>query len=191
MPDVEEVYGHKKAVEINLGSITEELEGKLRPGHFNGVALVVSKLFNIIQPELAFFGQKDVQQFFVIQKLRDALNFNIELEMVPTRREKSGLAMSSRNLRLSQADAQEASLIYTCLKMAKENLLKGTSLKSVKDSILELFESSERLALEYFEAVSIDDFKPLTVVEEKSKIVLCMAAVIGNVRLIDNIPLFS
>lgn len=191
IPSVNEIYKQGSDVKINLGSITNELEGKFRPGHFNGVALVVSKLFNITKPNTAFFGQKDIQQFFIIQKLRDSLNFPINLEMVPTKREPSGLAMSSRNERLTNSDRNQASLIYKALKKAKKELQDGLGLVEVKEGLAELFRNSSGLSLEYFEAVNSEDFRPISNIKKGENIVLCLAAEIDNVRLIDNIPLFS
>lgn len=191
LPERSEMYPDKADVQIQLGSITSELEGEFRPGHFDGVGLVVSKFFNIIQPNHAFFGQKDVQQFYVIKKLRDSLNFPIDLVKVPTEREANGLAMSSRNLRLDEDQRNEARLIYKCLSGAKEGLLNGQSIESTKEQVVELFNSSERLALEYFEIVDIKNFKPVNEVKDDSQIALCIAAHIGQVRLIDNLMLFS
>lgn len=190
-PETKEVYPNKPEVSINLGAITKELEGKFRPGHFDGVGLVVSKLFHIVQPDLAFFGQKDLQQFFVIKKLVDELNFPLQLQMVPTERELNGLAMSSRNMRLSETEKEEASLLYKSLKEAQKSLLSSPSTLTVKATIEELFKKSERLSLEYFEVVNTSDFKPLQVVTEKEKTALCIAAEIGGVRLIDNLLLIS
>lgn len=190
-PETKEVYPNKPEVSINLGAITKELEGKFRPGHFDGVGLVVSKLFHIVQPDLAFFGQKDLQQFFVIKKLVDELNFPLQLQMVPTERELNGLAMSSRNMRLSETEKEEASLLYKSLKEAQKSLLSSPSTLTVKATIEELFKKSKRLSLEYFEVVNTSDFKPLQVVTEKEKTALCIAAEIGGVRLIDNLLLIS
>ncbi len=190
-PTVDEIYQKESDISINLGSITRELEGKFRPGHFDGVALVVSKLFNIIQPNTAFFGQKDIQQYFVIKKLRNALNFPISLEMVLTKREPNGLAMSSRNERLNTDELEESALIYKALTISKQELNKGLELVKVKNNVEELFNNSDRLALEYFEAVDVNDFNPLDIIQNKEQTVLCIAAEIGNVRLIDNVPLFS
>ncbi len=191
IPEVKEVYQQDSSLKIELGSITKDLEGRFRPGHFNGVALVVSKLFNIVQPDTAFFGQKDIQQFYVIKKLRDELNFPIELQMVSTIREESGLAMSSRNERLNAQDRLEASLIFKALSQAKNKLVENQEVVSVKDSVVELFKQSDRLSLEYFEVVDTHDFKPLEKVDSKDNVALCIAAEIGGVRLIDNLPLFS
>jgi len=108
LPSVKEIYPNTHDLSISFGALENNLEGRFRPGHFQGVGLVVSKLFNICQPDYAFFGQKDLQQFFVINKLIDQLSFPIDLKMVETSREENGLAMSSRNLRLSERDKSEA-----------------------------------------------------------------------------------
>ena len=191
IPSVDEIYPKNSNVNIQLGPITDELEGRYRPGHFNGVALIVSKLFNIVQPNIAFFGQKDIQQYHVIKKLRDELNFPIDLKMVSTKREANGLAMSSRNERLSESDKKEAGLIFHALKMAKTLLIENRNLQLVKSAVLELFKGSGRLHLEYFEVVRTTDFRPLDDIKSIEETVLCIAAEIGGVRLIDNLPLFS
>lgn len=191
LPSAEEVYPQKSNLKISFGSIGEQLEGKFRPGHFDGVALVVSKLFNIVQPDQAFFGQKDLQQFFIVKALIDQLNFPIEMNMVPTMREEGGLAMSSRNMRLTADDRLEADLIYSSLKNAQNELLSGKEVNAVTKNISELFDKSERFTLEYFEVVNTDDFKKLISIEEKEKVALCIAAEIGQVRLIDNLMLIS
>ena len=103
IPDDSEMYAEKPLLKFDFGHLDKVMEGKFRPGHFSGVALVVSKLFNIVQPDRAYFGQKDWQQFAVIRQLVSELKFNLELYSIPILREPDGLAMSSRNLRLSQA----------------------------------------------------------------------------------------
>lgn len=191
LPDAKELYPEPARLNIDFGDLSNQLEGKFRPGHFDGVGLIVSKFFNIIQPHQAFFGQKDLQQFFIIKSLIEQLNFPIALEMVPTVREENGLAMSSRNMRLSKADKDEASLIYSSLREAQDSILKGESLKQVLRKIKELFNASERLNLEYFEVVHTNDFKSIDKVEEREKTAMCIAAEIGSVRLIDNLMLIS
>ena len=191
VPEAHEMYPGKPEIKIDLGPITGELEGKFRPGHFNGVGQVVSKLFNIIQPDIAFFGQKDLQQFYVIQKMIDELNFPVQLHMVSTQREPNGLAMSSRNMRLSEDDQEHASLLFRSLLEAKELLKTSNDVKQAKSMVRELFDNSNRLELEYFEVVQTTDFKPLNTVIEQDKTALCIAAEIGGVRLIDNLLLNS
>lgn len=191
LPSNEEIYPTAPSLAITFDSIGEQLEGKFRPGHFDGVGLVVSKLFNIIQPNEAFFGQKDIQQFFIINAIVDQLNFPIKMNMVPTVREANGLAMSSRNMRLSEEEKSEASLIIQALEEAQKRLLSGEEVSAVTAQIQKLFSRSDRLALEYFEIVNTDDFKPTKRITNKEKVAICIAAEIGQVRLIDNLMLIS
>lgn len=191
IPEADEIYPGKPELSINLGVISEELEGRFRPGHFNGVGLIISKFFNIIEPNKAFFGQKDLQQYHVIKKLAFELNFPVEIVMVPTEREETGLAMSSRNLRLSETQRLEASLIFQTLQTAKESLLKGRSINSVKSQAHVSFSKSESLTLEYFEVIHTSNFLPIEKVTDKDQTAICTAAEIGGVRLIDNLPLIS
>lgn len=191
LPETHEIYPFETTIQIDFGILSSQLEGKFRPGHFNGVGLVVSKLFNIIRPHCAFFGQKDLQQFFIIKSLRDQLNFPIELVMVPTVREPNGLAMSSRNLRLNQEEKEEAALLLSSLMQAQKVLLSGKSVNQAKAEVQELFSSSKRLALEYFEVIHTSDFKPIEQIRDKENTAMCIAAEIGEVRLIDNLMLIS
>ena len=191
LPSDEEIYPSPPSLKIKLDNIGEQLEGKFRTGHFDGVGLVVSKLFNIIQPDQAFFGQKDIQQFYIIKALVDQLNFPIQMNMVPTMREPNGLAMSSRNMRLSTEELMEATLIIKTLNKAQERLISGIDTITVRAEVQKLFAASDRLALEYFEIVNTDDFKPTQQLKDKEKIALCIAAEIGQVRLIDNLMLIS
>ncbi|MFY0594149.1 pantoate--beta-alanine ligase [Roseivirga sp.] len=190
-PADEEMYPAPVSLTVKLSTISNELEGKFRPGHFDGVGIVVSKLFNIIQPDQAFFGQKDIQQYFIIKELIEQLNFPIKLNMVPTVRETNGLAMSSRNMRLNNQQREDASLIYRCLKTARHSLLTKTLINDVIRYAEELFMNQERLQLEYFEVVDTKDFKQATDTTKREKIALCIAAEIGGVRLIDNLMLIS
>lgn len=190
-PKEAEVYPEKPSLSIQFGDIENELEGKYRPGHFKGVGLVVSKLLNIIQPDYAYFGQKDLQQFFVIKALVDQLNFKTKLRMVPIERETNGLAMSSRNMRLSETDRTEAALLFRALSSAREKLLNQKPIPEVRKHVTELFDQSDRFTLEYFEIINTSDFKPLESINSAEKTALCIAAEIGQVRLIDNLMLIS
>ncbi|MCE7993877.1 MAG: pantoate--beta-alanine ligase [Roseivirga sp.] len=191
-PSTKEMYPFTPSLTIGFGSLETELEGRFREGHFKGVGLVVSKLFNIVQPDNAYFGQKDLQQYFIIERLVQQLSFPIKLKMAPIMREPHGLAMSSRNERLSEKDRAEAGLIYQSLQMAREELLRsGHEISEVKQKVAELFKTSDRLSLEYFEVISTDDFKPLNEIKNKATTALCIATEIGQVRLIDNLLLIS
>ena len=191
IPHRQELYPQAPSLQINFGSLETSLEGKFRPGHFAGVGLIISKFFNIIQPSHAFFGQKDIQQFYVIKKLTEELNFPVQLHMVPTVREISGLAMSSRNLRLKPEEQEEAALIYRSLKKAQEELQHEVSITEVKENLSRKFSDSQTLDLEYFEVVDTNSFQPLTAITSPDQTALCLAAVINEVRLIDNLPLID
>lgn len=191
-PSTKEMYPVAPNLTVSFGSLEIELEGRFRQGHFKGVGLVVSKLFNIVQPDNAYFGQKDLQQYYIIDRLVKQLSFPVKLQMAPIIRESHGLAMSSRNERLSQKDRAEAGLIHQSLQMARQELLKnGHDISEVKQKVDELFKTSDRLSLEYFEVISTNDFKPLNEIKNKATTALCIACEIGQVRLIDNLLLIS
>lgn len=185
-PSAAEMYPSLPALKFDFGTLESVMEGKFRPGHFNGVGIVVSKLFNIVQPDKAYFGQKDLQQCAVINCLVKDLSFSLELVICPTQREKDGLAMSSRNRNLSDEQRVIAPEIYKSLMSAAELLDTPQSSTVVKQFIKEYFEVIEDIDLEYFE---ISDFDTLLPIEElsKGKTALCIAAFMGKTRLIDNI----
>ncbi|MBB6002958.1 pantoate--beta-alanine ligase [Arcicella rosea] len=184
-PSATEMYPSLPTLKFDFGTLENVMEGKFRPGHFNGVGIVVSKLFNIVQPNKAYFGQKDLQQCAVINCLVKDLSFSLDLVICPTQREKDGLAMSSRNRNLSEEQRVIAPEIYKSL-TASAALLKNQSSTAVKQFIKEYFDVIEDIELEYFE---ISDFETLLPIEELSvgKTALCIAAFMGKTRLIDNI----
>jgi pantoate--beta-alanine ligase len=184
-PSAAEMYPNLPILKFNFGALETVMEGKFRPGHFNGVGIVVTKLFNIIQPNKAYFGQKDLQQCAVINCLVKDLSFSLELVICPTQREKDGLAMSSRNRNLSSEQRALAPYIYKALQKASE-LLKSQSSSEVRKYIEEYFFRVSSIELEYFE---ISDFETLLPIEELSegKTALCIAAFLGKTRLIDNV----
>ncbi|MFN7791099.1 MAG: 4-phosphopantoate--beta-alanine ligase, partial [Cyclobacteriaceae bacterium] len=170
-----------------VGEIGSFWEGEFRPGHFNGVAQVVCKLFNIVQPHRAYFGQKDFQQYKVIEKLVDELQFDIQLTSVPIFREPSGLAMSSRNQRLNENEKEKATVFYQSLLVASELLKKGEQIIAVKDKVRQMCEAKPNVKLEYIEWVDTKNLKPVQNVLAGS--VLLIAGYVGEVRLIDNLLL--
>jgi pantoate--beta-alanine ligase len=185
-PEDPEMYPEKPLLKFDFGYLDKVMEGKFRPGHFSGVALVVSKLFNIVQPDRAYFGQKDWQQFAVIRQLVSELKFKLELYSIPILREPDGLAMSSRNLRLSQAQRSNATVFYQALVMAKNALVSGAGLETVKKAVLDMVNSKPEIKLEYFE---LADSRNLTIHDSVDKAVLpilCIAGFAGEIRLIDN-----
>lgn len=185
-PAVETMYEGQSHVRFDFGHLDKVMEGEFRPGHFSGVALVVSKLFHIVEPDVAYFGQKDWQQFAIIRQLVKDLKFNLALKSVPTLREASGLAMSSRNARLTPAQREKATLLNRVLKNAVELLKNGKPVTFVKDDVNDRFANDPEIRLEYFEVADSENLKPLADVKESASPILCMAAFVGEVRLIDN-----
>jgi pantoate--beta-alanine ligase len=189
IPSAKEIYKEPPLLSFSFGNIESTLEGAFRPGHFNGVGIVVSKLFNFIRPHFAFFGQKDLQQVGIIKRLIIDLSFNIELVVVPTRRESDGLAMSSRNLRLSPQERYSATLLFHCLSRAKNELLAGKNWFEVHHETLHNFEENSLARLEYFNLVHPESFECYQEFDASQKSSICVAAYIGNIRLIDNLPI--
>lgn len=188
LPSEDELYGQKKLlININFGYLENIMEGKYRPGHFNGVGLVVSKLFNIVRPDKAYFGQKDLQQFTIIKQLVDELNFSIDLKCMPIIRESDGLAMSSRNMNLNNSARKNATVFYKALNKASLMLKQGEGIEGVKREISDLFNGHNEANLEYFEIVSAQSLLPLKVYRQEIKTALCIAGYIDGIRLIDNV----
>jgi len=185
-PTAEEMYpeGFSTFVEVS-GELTEVMCGKSRPGHFKGVATVVTKLFNIVTPDLAFFGQKDAQQLFIIEKLVRDLNLNVEIVRVPTRREEDGLAMSSRNTYLSPEERKAATILYRALKRGEELVLTGErNPEKLKLILEEYIKTEQRAHIDYVEVRSVPDLKPMAKIQ--GKFIIALAVYIGKTRLIDN-----
>ena len=189
-PDDDEMYGQSSIIKVDFGSMDKVMEGKFRPGHFSGVAIVVSKLFNVIQPDNAYFGQKDWQQFAIIRQLVDELKFNLALHCVPIVREPDGLAMSSRNLRLNQSQRVHAKVYFQALTWAKEELKRGKALQHVKQGVKDMVDLTPEMRLEYLE---LTDSRNLNILEtnKDNTGILCIAGYAGDVRLIDNMFLAS
>lgn len=189
LPDKEEIYTlDYQLPEIDLGKLNTIMEGKFRPGHFDGVIQVVYRLFELIQPGKAFFGLKDFQQVAVIRKMTDYFNFPIEIIPCVTIREKDGLALSSRNVRLTQAQRVEALFIYESLILVQHLAYKMTP-KELKKQIEDLYQESS-LKLEYIEFVDSNSFE---ILDEKwtPEAVACVVAYVNDVRLIDNMSVFT
>jgi len=186
-PSETQMYPELPRMKMDFGHLETVMEGKFRPGHFNGVGIVVAKLFNIIQPDTAYFGQKDYQQYLVISTLLKDLSFSIRLVCYPTVRESSGLALSSRNLRLTDREKTIAPLIYKCLQLASEGLLSGNSVESVKKIVSETLKEEPNFNLEYIEIADSKTLEILSGNVSNRNVVICIAAFLGGVRLIDNI----
>jgi len=189
VPETGEMYPSEVNVTFHFPGLDEVLEGAFRPGHFNGVAIVVSKLFHIIQPDIAYFGQKDLQQVSIIRRLVRDLHFDLHIQVVPTVREKDGLALSSRNLRLTPTQRQQALSLYQCLESAKTELSGGNPWFDTKTRLEGEFGRSKDVQLEYLALVDLEDFRLSEVRKPEIKQSICIAAYVGDVRLIDNIIL--
>jgi pantoate--beta-alanine ligase len=192
-PSDEEMYprGYQTGIKIEFGDLEQALEGKFRPGHFSGVGLVVSKLFHIVNPDKAYFGQKDLQQCSVVKRLIDELFFNTQLVIVPTVRESSGLALSSRNKRLSEKGKQLAANLYSALAVVEKLMKEGKSPKVALQEGINALNQYPEIEQEYFEVIDKRNFVKATDSTPKAEIAVCVAAFIEEVRLIDNILVFS
>jgi pantoate--beta-alanine ligase len=166
------------------------MEGKHRPGHFNGVAQIITKLFDIIQPNRAYFGQKDFQQLAIIRKLATDLHYPVEIIGCPIIREADGLAMSSRNQLLTPEHRKAAPLIYQTLRAAKK-MAGNADIPAIKRYVDTIINHHPLLKLEYFQIVESDTLKSLKYLTPRTASTACIAVFAGSVRLIDNIDLFS
>ncbi len=189
MPGHEDLYEKNDILNFDFGYLEHIMEGKFRPGHFKGVGLVVTKLFNIVDPTRAYFGKKDLQQLTLIKTLTRELRFDIEIVATDTVREADGLAMSSRNQLLNLQERKQAPALYEALSTAKEKLLAGEGVKMVKNYVEEFMNSKEGVRLEYFEVVRTSDLRSIDKFHNREQVSLCIAAYIGNVRLIDNLSI--
>lgn len=189
-PGVEEIYGDGDMEQwcIDLGRLDDILEGRYRPGHFQGVTQIVKKLFDVIQPDIACFGQKDFQQFKVIEHMVTQLQLPVKLIMVPTVRESDGMAMSSRNTRLSETGRQQALALYQALMRTKANFGKEQPSALCKDAI-HFLENSPGIQLEYFELRRSNALEPVDDTIKIAPFIALVAAWVEGVRLIDNILL--
>lgn len=185
-PSVEEIYPEPDTRKFDFGYIESVMEGAKRPGHFNGVGQVVSRLFDIIQPDKAFFGMKDFQQVAIIKNMVKQLNYNIQIVPCPIIREESGLALSSRNTLLDEDHKKNAPHIYATLKKAR-NLASEMSVSDLKKWITDEINSNPYLETEYVEIVDDTTLKVTENWKEEGIKVACVAVYAGKIRLIDNI----
>jgi len=187
LPSVEEIYPQPAALRFDFGPLERVMEGAHRPGHFNGVATVVSKLFHLARPHRAYFGQKDAQQVAVVRQLITDLSFDIELIACPTLREADGLAMSSRNARLSPEARAAAPLLYQVLQAGAAQVRQGIAPAQVQAAALGALATNAAFTSEYFEVADGQTLQPLDGYAAGRPVLLCVAAWVGGVRLIDNI----
>jgi len=188
MPTAEEIYPDGCNSWVEVSGITDRLEGKARPGHFKGVTTVVAKLFNIVEPDKAYFGQKDAQQLAVIRKMVNDLNMNLEIIPVPTAREPDGLAMSSRNVRLNPEERKAAVVLSQALNLARGQWESGQrDASQMRDAMSALIKKEPLASIDY---VSVADTQTLAELDMINRTALVSLAVkIGKTRLIDNIVL--
>ena len=186
-PEVDDLYAGTQEVFVDLAKWGDQLCGAFRPGHFRGVVTVVAKLFNIIQPNRAYFGDKDYQQITIIRRMVLDLNFPVEIAAVHTVRESDGLAMSSRNAYLSQEERVVAPLLFRSLKAARQAIEEGgvSDASGAKASALLLLDAEPRIRVEYLEVVDAADLQPVGEINGEVRIVA--AIWIGKTRLIDNL----
>lgn len=185
-PETEEMYPHQPMVKFDFHPLDKVMEGKFRPGHFSGVGLVVSKLFNIVEPDHAYFGQKDWQQFAIINQMVQDLSFDITLHSIPTLREADGLALSSRNQRLTNEQRPHAIVFYRALTLAKRKLQEGEEPEAVQALVKEMVENEPGVTFEYFELADSTNLNTIKNVEASNRPIMCIAGYVGEVRLIDN-----
>ena len=185
-PDAQEIYGERFATYVYVENLTESLEGASRPGHFRGVATIVTILFNTIRPDYAFFGQKDAQQVAVIKRLTQDLGFDTEIVVGLTVREESGLAMSSRNVRLSEAERNAATSIFQGLRSAKMAVREGErSAAELAEIVRRKIEAEPLAKIDYIAIVDSETLAPIDKIEDNS-VLIAVAAMFGKTRLIDN-----
>jgi pantoate--beta-alanine ligase len=185
-PAVDDIYAGNEQWHLDIGELEHLLEGKFRPGHYQGVTQVVYKLFNIVKPDRAYFGQKDYQQVLVIRKMVQLLNIPIELVMCPIEREPEGLAMSSRNIHLSTTDRQHALILSKTLQWIKGNFDKN-NIDALQTEAQKKIDAEPGVQLEYFEIADGDNLHPAN--QNTHNFVALAAARVGNTRLIDNMLL--
>lgn len=186
IPSVEEIYPQKDTRVFDLGPVAEVMEGAMRPGHFNGVAQIVSKLFDFTRPTRAYFGEKDFQQIAVIRRMVEIEGFDLEIVDCPIKREADGLAMSSRNVRLSAEQRAIAPAIHRTLE-GSLSWARDHSVEQTKRYVIDELNSLPQLQVEYYEIVDALSMQPITDWAESESPVGCATVFCGEVRLIDNI----
>ena len=188
-PSIDEIYPKDFSTYVTVGGLSEQLEGAARPGHFRGVATVVTVLLNIVRPDFAFFGQKDAQQTIIVKRLVRDLAFETEIVVLPTVREESGLALSSRNSYLSGEEKRAAAVLHQALQRAKEAYASGERSGSHLAEVVRTTVAGEPLArLDYVSITEADSLETLEKLNDKT-VLIALAAHVGKTRLIDNIVL--
>lgn len=187
-PDSAEMYPAPLKTTVEVTDLSERLCGHFRPGHFRGVATVVAKLFHIVQPDVAYFGEKDAQQLAIVRRMVADLNFPLDIAAVPTVREDDGLALSSRNERLGPEERRMAPRLFEALEAARKAVEAGKSVPEAKEAGLAKLRGIRQMNVEYFEVVDAE-MQPVTKTEGQVRILV--AAWLGGTRLIDNVLVSS
>lgn len=190
VPSVQEIYPEPDNRQFDFGQLDKVMEGKFRPGHFNGVAQVVSRLFDIVKSDKAYFGEKDFQQLAIIRQMVRQLNIPVEIVPMPIRREDSGLAMSSRNQRLTEDQKKDAVNIYRVLSESK-TLYNNKTVEELRFWVIENINKIASLEVEYFEIVDGNTLQQISDWKDTQYAVGCITVFCGEVRLIDNIIYYS
>jgi pantoate--beta-alanine ligase len=188
-PAMEEIYPKGFSTYVKVEGLSDQLEGASRPGHFRGVATVVTILFNVIRPDFAFFGQKDAQQTLIVKRLTRDLAFDTEIVILPTVREETGLALSSRNAYLSDDERRAATVLYRALRTAKEAYKNGERNGArIADWVRSTVETEPRARLDYVSVTDADTLEKLDKLDDRP-VLIALAVHVGKTRLIDNVVL--
>ncbi len=185
-PSVSEMYGKEYSTYVEVEKFSKRLCGLSRPGHFRGVASVVCKLFNIVKPHVAYFGQKDYQQLRIIKRMVEDLNMEVEIRECAIVREPDGLAISSRNSYLSSQEREEALSLYRALKCAKSLIKVGNSISDVVSEVEKIIQRESHAKIDYIEIVDPLTLEDVKTIRPGKKVLVALAVWIGNTRLIDN-----
>jgi len=185
-PNVKQMYPQGYLTYVKVEKLTEGLCARSRPTHFRGVTTIVTKLFNIVQPDIAYFGRKDAQQAIVINRMTKDLDMPIKIKIMPIIRESDGLAMSSRNAYLSSSGRKDALILYQCLKKAREMIKQGErSSRKIITTMRRMITAKKTTKIDYISCVNLDNLE--SVPQIKEKVLIALAVWIGKTRLIDNI----
>ncbi|MBD3747946.1 MAG: pantoate--beta-alanine ligase [Sphingobacteriales bacterium] len=185
-PDVDEMYQKNEGWNYQVGFLNTVLEGAFRPGHYEGVTQIVYKLFDLVKPDRAYFGQKDYQQFLVISQMNQDFKMGIELKACPIVRENDGLAMSSRNIHLNSQERKSALTLYQSLKFVRDNY-QELSLSELLEKAQAFYQKDRLLNLEYFKICDVNTLEELN--EKTATAIALVACTVGQTRLIDNVIL--
>ena len=189
-PQVKDIYPQGYKTYVDVDDLSKVLCGKFRPGHFKGVATVVTKLFNIVNPDIAYFGQKDAQQAIIIQRMAKDLNMPVSIKVMPTVREKDGLALSSRNAYLSKEQRKDAAVLYQALNLARDLIKQGNRDPfNIIHKMKQLIKRKKSAKIQYISILDLKDLKTLARI--KGKVLVALAVWIGKIRLVDNIMVIS